>query len=755
MTGATHQNSPLSDAVAFTTPQKSQFQESVFQDSVLVEIDDRSSAAKDAASNPTRGGLGVLAPSDNEELLTIPLVGDISTAKLSRNLYRAMSVVTAITIGLAIYSFQKTDEAVLDHRNIASILSLTQQLEKASDEGYSGLSSAFESLQTASEQLEQQGKKIQEKFELTQESTLADRLASEKHRELNSLIERIVNNAKLMRKEKAQLQKTGDLVKLINEHALILSEQIQQISDEMQKSNAPPNAVDVLHILHTVGQRIVDFNGSNTNLVSSPGNIDSQLRIDKTAFDFYANALLLGNEELRIPALKDGELRGQLGAVAKGYEEQQLRVAGMADTFPALAGARKSLLNIHNDCVALKESLVAIASLTGNGSRFAFGGQETLLLFGAALLLMAIGQITLQRYTLKRQRERVMGRLLDAQKAAQSTNHVNHAIQAAILRLMNELQAVAEGDLTRQATVTEDITGAIADSINYTVEELRGLVTHVQVTADKVTQTTAQVGASSKAQMTTFNQQLRQIRQTGLSVLEMAGRINTVSKSAQESADIARQSLLASNSGLLAVQNTIGAMNTLREHIQETSKRIKRLGESSQEISEIVEIISAITEQTNVLALNAAIQAASAGEAGRGFSVVAEEVQRLAVRSGEATQQISSLIQAIQSDAMNAIAAMERSSQGVVSSANLSDGAGVALTDIDRISRKVADQVEKISETALREAALASDVAKSIQSIFVTTEKTEKVNLSTAAEVQRLSMAAHELRRSVARFKVS
>ena len=351
-------------------------------------------------------------------------------------------------------------------------------------------------------------------------------------------------------------------------------------------------------------------------------------------------------------------------------------------------------------------------------------------------------------------RERVMGRLLDAQKAAQSTNHVNHAIQAAILRLMNELQAVAEGDLTRQATVTEDITGAIADSINYTVEELRGLVTHVQVTADKVAQTTAQVGASSKAQMTTFNQQLRQIRQTGLSVLEMAGRINTVSKSAQESADVARQSLLASNSGLLAVQNTIGAMNTLREHIQETSKRIKRLGESSQEISEIAEIISAITEQTNVLALNAAIQAASAGEAGRGFSVVAEEVQRLAVRSGEATQQISSLIQAIQSDAMNAIAAMERSAQGVVSSANLSDGAGVALTDIDRISRKVADQVEKISETALREAALASDVAKSIQSIFVTTEKTEKVNLSTAAEVQKLSMAAHELRRSVARFKV-
>ena len=235
----------------------------------------------------------------------------------------------------------------------------------------------------------------------------------------------------------------------------------------------------------------------------------------------------------------------------------------------------------------------------------------------------------------------------------------------------------------------------------------------------------------------------------------LANQFKEIKQSAQQSAEVARQSLEASNSGLLAVQNTIGGMNTLREQIQETSKRIKRLGESSQEIGEITEIISDITEQTNVLALNAAIQAASAGEAGRGFAVVAEEVQRLAVRSAEATQQIANLVRAIQSDTQDAIGAMERSAQDVVSGATLSDKAGAALTDIDRITRRVADQVEQISETASREAAMANDVAKSIQHIFAVTEQTEKESLATSAEVQRLSTVANELRKSVTRFKVS
>jgi len=228
-----------------------------------------------------------------------------------------------------------------------------------------------------------------------------------------------------------------------------------------------------------------------------------------------------------------------------------------------------------------------------------------------------------------------------------------------------------------------------------------------------------------------------------------------VSAQAQESSQVARQSLTAAESGLQAVQNAIGGMNSIRDQIQETSKRIKRLGESSQEIGEITELISDITEQTNVLALNAAIQAASAGEAGRGFSVVAEEVQRLAERSGDATRQISALVKAIQTDTQDAVAAMERSTQGVVEGAKLSDSAGTALSEIDSVSRRLAELIEQISKSAIREAASANVVADNIKHIFAVTEQTGEGTRSTATQVRELSRMAEELRQSVSRFKIA
>jgi len=218
---------------------------------------------------------------------------------------------------------------------------------------------------------------------------------------------------------------------------------------------------------------------------------------------------------------------------------------------------------------------------------------------------------------------------------------------------------------------------------------------------------------------------------------------------------VARRSLEAAEQGLQAVQDTIGGMNTLREQIQETSKRIKRLGESSQEIGEITELISDITEQTNVLALNAAIQAASAGEAGRGFSVVAEEVQRLAERSADATRQIASLVKAIQSDTQDAVAAMERSTEGVVAGARLSDAAGAALSEIDQVTRRLAELIEQISDSAAREAEAANGVADTIQHIFAVTERTGEGTRSTAQQVRELARIAEELRHSVERFKIA
>jgi len=364
---------------------------------------------------------------------------------------------------------------------------------------------------------------------------------------------------------------------------------------------------------------------------------------------------------------------------------------------------------------------------------------------GALIALLGVWHsASAQRAAVNKQRLAV-----DAQRAE------NDRSQQAILRLLDELSSLADGDLTVQATVTEDITGAIADSINYAVEALRGLVMTINHSSIQVDGATRQTQALAQHLAKASGAQSKQIASATESAGGMASSTEEVSGNAERAADVARHSVEVAHKGGDAVRRTIDGMNAIRETIQETSKRIKRLGESSQEIGEIVQLISDITEQTNVLALNAAIQAASAGEAGRGFSVVAEEVQRLAERSADATRQIAALVKTIQTDTQDAVGAMERSTQGVVEGTRLSDAAGTALGEIDKITRQLTDLVASISQQSLSEAQSANVVAANIQHIFAVTEQTSEGTRSTAQMVRELSRTAEELNQSVARFKIA
>ena len=234
----------------------------------------------------------------------------------------------------------------------------------------------------------------------------------------------------------------------------------------------------------------------------------------------------------------------------------------------------------------------------------------------------------------------------------------------------------------------------------------------------------------------------------------MAQQIHQVSRAASESADVAQASLSAAKQGERAVQDAIGSMQQLREQMQESAKRIKRLGDSSLEIIDIVDLIAGITEQTQVLALNAAIQAASAGQAGRGFAVVAEEVQRLAERSGDAARQIAQLVKTVQADAQEAVAAMERSTQRVVDGARRSDSAGAALAEIHRISQHLADLIRGISSAAGEQTSLADHVAHHIDSILTVTEHTCQGTQMTANSVSELALLADELGSAINRFRI-
>jgi twitching motility protein PilJ len=571
---------------------------------------------------------------------------------------------------------------------------------------------------------------------------------------LMPLIDCAEKNATQVLGQQKTLTQVGEALHAINRQAADLLEAAEAVSTLKVQGGAAPAEVAAAGQLVMLTQRI----GKNANEFLTTEGVSTEavflLGKDLNTFKELAEGLRDGNPELRLAAARDPQLRERLDALLQQFEQTRGDAAAILGNLQGLAGARNAELAVLKDSEPLRKGLESVqAALAAEGS---FRIEFLAALLAAVALIVGGGWGLVRGYVTDQAQRAALAdaQRLEAERQEQEAKRVNDANQAAILRLMNELQTVGEGDLTQQATVTEDITGAIADSINVTVEALRDLVAQVQATAAGVTDTTEKVEGTSTELLAASDEQLREIRETGESVLQMAARINDVSAQAQQSAHVARRSLQAAESGLNAVQASIGGMNAIRDQIQETSKRIKRLGESSQEIGEITELISDITEQTNVLALNAAIQAASAGEAGRGFSVVAEEVQRLAERSADATREIAALVKGIQTDTQDAMAAMARSTQGVVEGARLSDAAGTALGDIDRVTRQLAELIESISAQSRREAESANVVARNIQHIFAVTEQTGEGTRSTAAMVRELSTSAQQLRESVARFKI-
>ena len=527
----------------------------------------------------------------------------------------------------------------------------------------------------------------------------------------------------------------------INIASIRLQELLYELSVQMEQLGGLSKEVMITKLIGMLARSLTK---SVNTLLSGEfviSDITEQLTKEREQLLVLLKALSDGDSELGIPALKDKRVLEKLvpiQALSKAIDDQVRIIQKQA---PEVIAAKLALHDSFKINEVLLSTLDKLKSKIEEQEVSAKTWQDLVFYLSIGLVLgsLIIFGRTFSDYL---QRQKAVG-----EREVESA-------QKAILRLLDEMGALSEGNLTVRAAVTEDITGAIADSINYTVEELQKLVVQINQAGTNVNEVSSQAQRVSTQLLAATHSQSRQIEEATVSVLSMAESINTVASAAEEGANVAKHSLTAAEKGAIAVRDAIMGMNEIRTSIQETAKRIKRLGESSQEIGEIIALISDITEQTNVLALNAAIQAASAGEAGKGFSVIAQEVQRLAEHSAESTKQISSLVRAIQGDTKETIAAMERSTYGVVEGTKRANATGEALEEIEEIANRLAQLVAKIFDATQIQTKSVDKVTKNMENILAITRQTNDGTSQNAKLVKQISGFASELKASVAKFKV-
>jgi twitching motility protein PilJ len=477
-----------------------------------------------------------------------------------------------------------------------------------------------------------------------------------------------------------------------------------------------------------------------TQGAADPGQVAQRIAEGSDYLGQVLSGFAGGGSGAALPRVTQPEAAKHLKALDAIYTDLSASVRRAVAAAPALPAAQSAARAIAMDA---RDIAAAAAPATSPAAGMLVWAPLVLLAAGLALLIAALLATLRMRRAVERQRVSA-----DAQRRESDRN------QQAILRLLDELSSLADGDLTVQATVTEDITGAIADSINYAVDALRGLVTTINGSAIQLESATRQTQALSQHLARASGAQSKQISSATESSASMAGSVEEVSGNAERAADVARHSVEVAHKGGDAVRRTIDGMNTIRETIQETSKRIKRLGESSQEIGNIVELINDIAEQTNILALNASIQSSMAGEAGRGFAVVADEVQRLAERAANATKQIEVLVRTIQTDTNEAVVSMERSTTDVVGGALLAENAGAALEEIEQVSNQIASLVQNISGSARQQTHAAQNIARSMQALKEISGQTAESTNATSAAIAKLAELSAGLRKSAAGFRL-
>ena len=614
---------------------------------------------------------------------------------------------------------------------------LSQQISKSASEAATGTPQAFVLLLAERNGFQQRWNFLKDGREETGLPPAPAGLDAEM-KQVQENWDRVRRNADAILASESTVLSLHEVAATLSDTVPQLQVEYEDIVDVLISSGASANQVSIAQRQSLLAERIL---GSVNRVLS--GDADSVLAADSfgrdaSLFGRVLEAMLEGNDSMGITPVTDPDAIVRLNEAAALFRFVSDSVDEILLTSPELYQVRLAANDIFTD----SQLLLANVSELSEGFEARADARWINTVVGYVLGLVALACILLIGMQMTRETRVRLAETADK----------NERNQAAILRLLDEIADLADGDLTAEATVTEDFTGAIADSINFSIDQLRALVQTINHTALQVAAAAQGTQSTAMHLAEASEHQAQEIAGASAAVNEMAVSIDQVSANAAESSAVAERSVAIANKGNEVVQNTIVGMDTIREQIQDTSKRIKRLGESSQEIGDIVSLINDIADQTNILALNAAIQASMAGDAGRGFAVVADEVQRLAERSSGATKQIEALVKTIQTDTNEAVISMEQTTSEVVRGARLAQDAGVALEEIEKVSTSLAALIQNISNAARQQASSAGHISNTMNVIQEITSQTSAGTTTTAQSIGELAKLAESMRQSVDGF---
>jgi twitching motility protein PilJ len=635
---------------------------------------------------------------------------------------------SAIEVSRQVKSDQSNIQRIADLR--VSALRITQLGEDAS----AANEDAFDALNNLNSEMTQAWRQLQKRLydqgEISrpQIQSVADSWAA------------VSDKLRLLADNRETILFVSQVARELNAKLPLVQDNSGQVVDVLIAQSAPAGQIAIaqeqLWLVERIGRNIDKIISASSDASVAADQFKSDSNVFRDTLDSMKN----GNFILGITKVTDKEALASIDQIQQSFDVVANDIDRIYESADDLTIARNSAAALLGDVPILLTKFDTldntVADLNTSDKRIFNNATTLIAVAGFFTALIILGFINI----------RTTRRNLIASEQIKDKN------QQSILRLLDDISDLADGDLTVEATVTEDFTGTIADSINFAIAELRSLVENVASSSAKVTGSADATRATSLQLAQSAEHQAQEIAGASAAINEMAITIDQVSSNSAESAAVAERSVSIAKNGALLVRNTIDGMDTIREQIQDTAKRIKRLGESSQEIGDIVSLINEIADQTNILALNAAIQAAMAGEAGRGFAVVADEVQRLAERSATATKQIAGLVKTIQTDTNEAVNSMEQTTAEVVKGAELANSAGTALEEIETVSTSLAELIQDISEAAKHQATTSSHISNTMNVIQEITSQTLSGTNDTANSIGELADMAVEMKDSVSGF---